>query len=357
MKKFVLCACMFLLLLSGCGGKSDVDPMEKGMDCTTLKVYNWGEYVGDGVIDGFQKEYGVKIIYEMFDSNEAMYTKLQSGETYDVLVPSDYMIERLMNEGKLQPLDMSLIPNFEGIMDGLKNPSYDPTNEYSVPYLWGTVGIIYNKEVVSLAELEEKGWNILKDPKYKGRVYMYDSERDSFMVALKALGYSMNTDDEKEIEEAAEWLRELDQNVDPVYVTDEVIDAMGSGSKDLAVTYSGEAAYVTDMNDKMGYYTPKEGTNRWVDGFVITKESKCPITANTFINYMLDEDNAFENTEYVGYTTTVQSVYDAEIDLGGYFYKNEAYQPRLGYDLDETFRHNEVLKKKLSQLWVKIKAQ
>lgn len=357
MKKGMICLLALLLVLSGCGSNQGGGTVDESLDCDTLKVFSWGEYVGEDVIPGFEQKYGVKVIYDMFDSNEAMYTKLQSGESYDILVPSDYMIERLIQEGQLQPLDMSLIPNFDKVIEGLKNPTYDPGNQYSVPYLWGTVGILYNKKVISEEELKKEGWNILKNPAHKGRVYMYDSERDAFMVAFKALGYSMNTSDEAQIEEAAAWLAELDANVDPVYVTDEVIDAMASGTKDLAVTYSGEAAYVTSLNPDMAYYTPEEGTNVWVDAMVVMKNSSCPITAAKYMDYMLEDDVALANTIYVGYTTSVQNVFDEVLATGGEFEGNEAYQPRLGYEKDETFQHNEVLKKKLSQLWVKIKAQ
>ena len=357
MKKILLSLLVCILVLSGCGQATPTPDPVKEMDCTTLKVFSWGEYVDKSTLAKFESEYGVSLIYDEFDSNEAMYTKLLSGESYDILVPSDYMIERLIQEEKLQPIDLTLIPNFAGIIEDLKNPTYDPGNTYSVPYFWGNVGIIYNKNVVSIAELEEQGWAILKNPKYKGRVYMYDSERDSFMIAFKDLGFSMNTSDQTEIEKAAEWLRELDIAVKPVYITDEVFDMMSGGSKDLAVSYNGEGTWVTNENSDMGFYVPKSGTNVWVDGMVIMKDSACPITANTFINFMIDEEQAIANTEEVGYTSTVQSVYDEVIGEGGEFNGNVAYEPRLGYDLDETFHHNEVLKKQLSQLWLKIKAQ
>lgn len=161
-----------------------------------IKVYNWGEYTGETLIEDFEAEYDAKVICEYFDSNEMMYTKVQAGDKYDVLVPSDYMIERLIKENMLQELDLEKIPNIENLADGVKNLEYDPDNTYSVPYFWGTVGIVYDKNNVTEAELKAKGWEILRDTKYAGDVYIYDSERDSFMVALKALGYSMNTDNE-----------------------------------------------------------------------------------------------------------------------------------------------------------------
>lgn len=163
MKKLIAVAVTAMLLLTGCGGggASSEDAIEKyGSD--TLKVYNWGEYIGESVISDFEKEFGVKVVYEVFDSNEMMYTKLQAGDAYDVLVPSDYMIERLMNEEMLQPLDLSLIPNISNLADGVKNLPYDPDNTYSVPYFWGSVGIVYNQNNVDAADLEAEGYNILK---------------------------------------------------------------------------------------------------------------------------------------------------------------------------------------------------
>ena len=167
-----------------------------------LRVYNAGEYMDLSLLDKFEKEYNCTVVYETFESNEMMYTKLASGETYDVLVPSDYMIERLIKEEYLQAIDWKKIPNKKNLLSEVKNKDYDPGNRYSCPYFWGTVGILYNKNVVSQEDLDKEGWNILKDEKYKGNLYMYDSERDSFMIALKALGYSMNTKDLDEIQEA-----------------------------------------------------------------------------------------------------------------------------------------------------------
>ena len=192
MKKFIALLMTSAFVLTGCGGsgQSTEEAVEK-YGSATLKFYNWGEYIGDDVISNFEKEYGVDVISEYFDSNEAMYTKLQAGDTYDVLVPSDYMIERLINEDMLQPIDKSVVTNLGNLADGVKNLEYDPDNTYSVPYFWGTVGLVYNKNNVPQEEIEAEGYNILKNEKYKGSIYIYDSERDAFMVAFKALGYSM----------------------------------------------------------------------------------------------------------------------------------------------------------------------
>lgn len=197
----LLTSIAMLFSFTACG-KSNTsvaeDPIEKyGSD--TLKLYNWGEYMGNTLISDFEKQFGVNVIVEYFDSNEMMYTKIQAGDAYDILVPSDYMIERLLANNALQPIDKEMIPNISNLAEGVKALPYDPDNTYSVPYFWGTVGIVYNKNNVDLEDLEQQGYAILKNTKYKGKLYMYDSERDSFMIALKSLGYSMNTDNEQEL--------------------------------------------------------------------------------------------------------------------------------------------------------------
>lgn len=359
MKKLIAVAVTAMLLLTGCGGgggaASSEDAVEKyGSD--TLKVYNWGEYIGENVISDFEDEFGVKVVYEVFDSNEMMYTKLQAGDSYDVLVPSDYMIERLMNEEMLQPLDLSLIPNISNLADGVKNLPYDPDNTYSVPYFWGSVGIVYNQNTVDAADLENEGWNILKDEKYADKIYMYDSERDSFMVAFKALGYSMNTQNEAEIQAAYQWLLEQRKTMKPAYVADEVIDGMINGNEDMAVVYSGDAATILAENEDMRFFLPNEGTNLWSDAMVIPANAENPKLAHEFINYVLTYEASLDNSETVGYTSSNQQVVDELSGEGGYFAGNEAYLPRDGYDKDEVFEDNQVLKEQLTQLWIKVKA-
>ncbi len=356
MKKVVAVLLAVMLLLTGCGGSavSSEEAIAKyGSD--TLKVYNVGEYIDTMIISDFEHEYGVKIIYEVFDSNEMMYTKLQSGDSYDILVPSDYMIQRLIGEGALQELDLSLIPNLENLTEEVKNLPFDPEHKYSVPYFWGSVGIVYNKNVVDQADLEE-GWEVLRNPKYAGKIYMYDSERDAFMVAFKALGYSMNTQSEQEIQDAYNWLMEQRQTMEPVYVADEVIDGMINGNKDMAVVYSGDAATILMENEEMGFYQPMEGTNQWVDCMVIPANAENPKLAHEFINYLLDYDIAYTNSEWVGYTSPHKDVLVDLSSMGGYFEGNEAYVPRQGYEMDEVFEDNQVLKERLTQLWIKVKA-
>ena len=344
-----------MLLLTGCGGNPSADAIEKyGSDI--LKVYNVGEYIGEDVISNFEKEFGVKVIYEVFDSNEMMYTKLQAGDSYDILVPSDYMIERLIKENALQELDLELIPNISNLAEQVRNMPYDPENTYSVPYFWGSVGIVYNKNNVDQADLEAEGWNILKDTKYAGKIYMYDSERDAFMVAFKALGYSMNTQNEDEIQAAYQWLMEQRQTMDPIYVIDEVIDGMMNGNKDMAVVYSGDAATILSENEDMGFFMPTEGTNMWSDCMVIPANAENPKLAHEFINYILSYDASLDNSETVGYASSNQEVLDELSGEGGLFEGNEAYLPRDGYDKDEVFNDNQVLKERLTELWIKVKA-
>ena len=321
-----------------------------------LKLYLPGEYLGENVISDFEKQYGVRVIVENFDSNEMMYTKLMAGDRYDVIIPSDYMIERLMNEDFLQPLDKSMIPNMENMSDAVLGMSYDPDNTYSIPYFWGSVGLVYNHENVDPAVIESEGWEVLRNTDYAGHIYIYDSERDSFMMAFKALGYSMNTEDPNEINDAYEWLLQMNNTMSPVYVTDEVIDGMMNGYKDIAVVYSGDASVVLDENEDMSFYMPSQGTNIWCDAMVIPQHAENPKLAHEFINYMLTYEAAFDNTETVGYTSPNAEVFEEMTSSEDLYADNAAYLPRSGYDKDEMFHDNQVLMRELSKLWIKVKA-
>ena len=321
-----------------------------------LKLYLPGEYLGEIVISDFEKQYGVRVIVENFDSNEMMYTKLMAGDRYDVIIPSDYMIERLMNEDFLQPLDKSMIPNMENMSDAVLGMSYDPDNTYSIPYFWGSVGLVYNHENVDPAVIESEGWEVLRNTDYAGHIYIYDSERDSFMMAFKALGYSMNTEDPNEINDAYEWLLQMNNTMSPVYVTDEVIDGMMNGYKDIAVVYSGDAAVVLDENEDMSFYMPSQGTNIWCDAMVIPQNAENPKLAHEFINYMLTYEAAFDNTETVGYTSPNAEVFEEMTSSEDLYADNAAYLPRSGYDKDEMFHDNQTLMRELSKLWIKVKA-
>ena len=356
MKKHITVILALCLLTMSFGAFADkVDPIA-AYGSNILNVYNWGEYIDKQVITNFEKEYGVRVNYSLFSSNEEMYTKLLSGASYDVLVPSDYMIERLIKEDKLQPLDREVVTNLDVLTDGVKNLSYDPDNTYSAPYLWQTVGIVYDTTKISREEMEEQGFSAFLNEAYKGHVYMYDSERDAFMIALKSLGYSANTSDEAELEAAFEWLRNMDKAVNPSYVTDEVIDAMANGEKWMALVYSGDAAYILSENEDMGYCTPKEGTNVAIDAMVIPANANNPKLANVFINYILDYENSMMISQEVGYASSNDQVLKDLSGEGGDYEGNEAYVPRAGYEKDEYYNDiPESLRSLYSSMWIKVK--
>ena len=321
----------------------------------TLHVYNWGEYTGENIIGDFEEATGAKVVLDIFDSNEQMYIKVANGESYDVLVPSDYMIQRLIEEDRLQTLDHDKLDCFEKLSEGVLDLSYDPGNKYSVPYFWGTVGIVYDKTKVDIEDLEREGFNIFKDPKYRGETYLYDSERDSFMMALKALGYSMNTDSEAELNEAYEWLVECVENTDPEIVTDEIIDNMAQGRKALGLIYSGDASYVMAENPDMGYYMPESGTNLWSDAMVIPKNAQNVDLAHEFINFVSAYEGAMDNSSYVGYTSPNEEVMNELKGPGGDYEGINAYVPRTDNENDEIFTYNEDTRVIISNLWSKVK--
>lgn len=322
----------------------------------TLHVYNWGEYTGENIISGFEELTGAKVIMDNFDSNEQMYIKVANGDAYDVLVPSDYMIQRMMQEKMLQKLEPETRKECLGeLADAIKGLPYDPKNEYSIPYFWGTVGIVYDKTKVSEEDLEKDGWDIFLDQKFKGDIYLYDSERDSFMMALKALGYSMNTTSQDELNDAYNWLIQCVQTMDPEIVTDEIIDNMAQARKALGLIYSGDAAYVMSENENIGFYMPKSGTNLWSDAMVIPKNAKNPKLANEFIRYITSYDAAMDNSSYVGYTSPNKEVMEELGGKGGDYDGINAYTPRAGYDKDEVFQYDETTRKIIADLWSRVK--
>lgn len=328
---------------------------ERPFEGQTLYLYNWGEYTGENILRDFEEETGATVVQESFDSNEQMYIKVANQEPYDVLVPSDYMVQRLIDEDLLQKLDKSKLTCMDKLADAVKGLPYDPQNEYSVPYFWGTVGIVYDKTKVEIRDLEAEGFGIFLDEKYKGDVYLYDSERDAFMMALKDLGYSMNTTSEKEIQEAYDWLVQCVETMDAEIVTDEIIDNMAQGRKALGLIYSGDATYVMEENENMGYYMPDSGTNLWSDAMVIPKNAKNPELAHAFINFASDYDGAYDNSSYVGYTSANQEVMDDIYGEGGDYEGIEAYIPRIDNPNDEVFVYNEDTKKIMGDLWSRVK--
>ena len=321
----------------------------------TLRVYNCGEYTGENLIPNFEEMTGAKVIMDLFDSNEQMYIKIANGESYDVIIPSDYMIQRMIDEKLLQPLDKENLNCFDLLVNDVKDLPYDAGNEYSVPYFWGTVGIVYDKTKVTEEELEEKGYNIFLDEKYKGDIYLYDSERDSFMMALKALGYSMNTESEEELNAAYEWLVQCVETMDPEIVTDEIIDNMAQGRKAMGIVYSGDATYIMSENEDMGFYMPRNGTNLWCDAMVIPANANNVELAHEFMDYVSTYEGAYDNSSYVGYTSPNKEVMDELSGEGGDFEGINAYIPRTDNELDEMFVFNAETRKMISNLWSKVK--
>lgn len=283
-------------LLSGCGASS-------GGENGQVIVYNWGEYIDPDTITLFEEETGIKVIYDEFETNEIMYPKIEAGASqYDVVCPSDYMIQKMIENNLLAELDFSKLPNAtENIGEQYWEQSrqFDTDNQYSVPYCWGTVGILYNKTMV---DEPVTSWSILWDEKYKDNILMQDSVRDAFMVALKLNGYSMNTTDEAELEVAKQALIEQKPLVQ-AYVIDQVRDKMIGGEAAIGVIYSGEAIYTQRENPDLEYVIPKEGTNVWIDSWVIPKNAPNMENAYKFIDFMCRPDIALKNFEYITYST------------------------------------------------------
>jgi len=323
----------------------------------TLYIYLPGEYMGEEIVPLFEEQTGCTVIVENFDSNEQAYIKVTNGESYDIIIPSDYMIQRLMEEGYLQKIDKSLITVWDELDEAVLSPAFDPDNEYSVSYFWGTVGIVYDKTKVSEEDLKEQGFGIFLNEKYKGDIYVYDSERDSFMMALKDLGYSMNTENEAELQEAYEWLVQCVTTMDPEIVTDEIIDNMAQGRKALGLCYSGDATYIMSENENMGFYMPDYGTNRWYDSMVIPTTAESYELAHEFMNFVNSYDMAYANSDWVGYTSpnlAVKEDLSSEEEEGSYAGIN-AYIPRTDHPMDEVFVFNEEVKKLMGNLWSKVK--
>ncbi len=306
----------------------------------SINVYNWGEYIS--VSDGdectfdtnaeFEKLTGIKVIYTNFASNEEMYAKLRAGGTsYDIVIPSDYMISRMINEGMLEKIDFSNVENFRYIRDDMKNPAYDPTGEYSVPYTWGLVGIIYNTEMVSPDD-DVETWDILWDVNYANNVFMFSNSRDTFGIALKRLGYSFNTENEDEIRAAAESLAEQ-KPVVQAYVMDEIFDNMGGGEAALAPYYAGDAITMMEDNPSLAFAVPREGTNVFYDAMCIPKGSKNKEAAELYINFMCETLTALKNIEYIKYSTPHTEAFE---------YLDEETKNSISYPPDEVIANGEV---------------
>jgi spermidine/putrescine transport system substrate-binding protein len=319
---------------------------------TTLNVYNWGDYIDETILEEFKKEYKIKVNYDTFTTNEDMYIKLKAGgSSYDLLIPSDYMIKRMIDEDRLEKLDFKNIPNYKFIGPTFKDLEYDPQNQYSVPYMWGTVGILYNKKMV---KSKPDSWKILWDKKYAKQILMMDSQRDSIGITLKMLGYSLNSTNLAELEAAKNALIRQKPLV-LAYVVDEVKDKMISEEAALAVVWSGDAVYCMRENENLDYVIPKEGSNLWFDAMVIPKGAPHKEAAEKFINLMCDTEIAFRNADYIGYasphTEAVKKL------------PEEITSSRSAYPLEEDLKNCEVFSnlvsvlKDFDRIWTEVKAQ
>ena len=352
-KFFSLMVASFIVSSSllGCGGKKEEVTQDKNSN--VLYVYNWGDYIDPELLTKFKEETGIDVKYDVYDTNEIMYQKLNSGNvSYDIVIPSDYMIEKMKNEDMLAKIDYNNIPNYKYIGEEFRNLAYDPTNEYSVPYMWGTVGIIYNTKKV-----KEKvdSWDILWDPKYKDQVIMPDSVRDAMAVAEKKLGYSLNTENLDQIEKAKEQL--MTQKKDGLilaYMVDQVKDAMVVEEASLAVAWSGDAVTMIERNPDLAYAIPKEGSNKWFDSIAIPKNAKHKENAEKFINFLCEPENAKQNVEYIGYSTPNTEAYK--------LLPEDIKDDKVAYPDSESLKNCEVfidlppnILRKYDEAWLEIK--
>ena len=318
MKK-VICVVLSVLLavsclagLSGCGSSKK----------TTLYVYNWGQYISEGddgsldVIAAFEKAYpNIRVQYSTYDSNEIMYSKLANGGiTVDVIIPSDYMIGRMVQEGMLEELNFDNIPNYQYIDDAFKNTSYDPENKYSVPYTWGTVGIIYNTKYVDEADVT--GWELLWNEKYAGKILMFDNSRDAFGIAEYLLGYDVNTTDEAELQDCAAKLA-AQKPVVQQYVMDQIFDAMENEEAWIAPYYAGDYLTMVEENPDLAFYRPTaQGYNMFIDAMCIPTCCQEKEAAEAFINFLCSPEISSANMEFLGYSvpsTAAKELMDPEV--------------------------------------------
>ncbi|MBQ8906596.1 MAG: ABC transporter substrate-binding protein [Ruminococcus sp.] len=287
----------------------------KGQDIS-INVYNWGEYISTGADEGtldvnaeFEALTGIKVNYTNYATNEELYAKLKGGgASYDIIIPSDYMIDKMIKEEMIQPLNMENIPNYSYILDNFRNLAYDPENEYSVPYTWGTVGIIYDETVVDVNE-EDVDWNLLWDETYTDQILMFDNPRDAFAIAEILLGYSLNTENPDELKAASEKLKEQ-KSIVQGYVMDEIFDKMGAGDALIAPYYAGDALTIMEENDSLNFVVPKSGTNLFVDAMCIPATAKQKEAAEMYINFMCEPDIAYANIDYICYSTPHSAAFE-----------------------------------------------
>lgn len=353
MKKLLAMTCLSAALLFPLGGCGSTSSGENG----EVIVYNWGEYLDPDTLELFEEETGIKVIYDEFETNEIMYPKVETGATqYDVICPSDYMVQKMIDNGLLAELNFDNIPNAKaniGSQYWEQSREFDPDNKYSVPYCWGTVGILYNKTMV---DGPIDSWSVLWDEKYADNILMQDSVRDAFMVSLKWNGYSMNSVDAAELETAKNSLIQQKPLVQ-AYVIDQVRDKMIGNEAAIGVIYSGEAIYTQRENPDLEYVIPKEGTNVWIDSWVIAKNAPNKENAEKFIDFMCRPDIALKNFEYITYSTPNDAARELieEDDI-----RNSpiAFPDLSQYSNLETFRYlGEDADQLYNDLWKEIKSQ
>ncbi len=343
MKKLFAFALSFLLVFAS------VASLAEGV----VNVYNWEDYIDEQTIEMFQEETGIKVNYLNFTTNEDMMVQVRANPAaFDVVFPSDYCVERLIAENRLEELNFDNMPNAKQYtLDWLKNPSYDKDAKYSVPYMWGTVGILYNKNVV---KEEITSWDVLWDTKYQGQVFMLDSIRDTLGVALQSLGFSMNTRNPLEIEQAKEKLIAQKQSgMVKAYQVDETKDKMVAEEGALALVWSGDAQYAIDLNPNLAYAIPQTGTNIWADAMVVPKGARNKENAERFIDFMSRPDIAKLNAEAITYSTPNI----AAVELLGETYKNNNTQnpPQEIIDKSEFFADIQDFIEFYNAIWLEVK--
>jgi len=313
----------------------------------TLRVFNASEYIDKSTIMDFEKEFAIKVEYAEFESNEDMYEEiLNNPNAYDVLIPSDYTIHRLIKEDRLAKIDKTKIPNIANVAEEYLKPVYDPNNDFVVPYMVGTLGILYNKKQVT-APVER--WAVLFDPQYNGKVLMLNSQRDSIGLVLKMLGFSMNSNDDMELARAKKMLLTARSIASGYYESEEIRDKMVAGEGVLGVVYSGDAKTAVDRNPNLAYVIPKEGSNKWVDGFVIMKNTQHLEAAHKFINFMCRPNIAVRNMTSIGYTSPISGAW-AEFGNNKIMFTTLEELARC-----ESFLYNEQASQKYSKLWSEVR--
>lgn len=321
-------------------------------DKKTINVLNYGENIADGIIDEFEDKYNVKVNYKTFDDMETMYIEVASGKTnWDAILVADYMADRMIQEGLLQKINKDNIPNLQEMNESDMGQPYDPNNDYTVPYMNGTIGIIYNKDLV---DDTVDSWDIMWNEKYKKQIFVLDAQRDAIGMALKKLGYSLNTTDEKELEEAKNLLIQQKPLV-LKYGADEVKDLMTSGEAAIAMIWSGEGLTLADENENLEYVIPKEGANYWLDSWAIPANANDKETAEAFINFVSGKDNAYKIAEEIGYTTPNKLAMEEQPEE---VRNNEgAYMPEEVMERCEIYKYLPQEKLKLyEEVWSAVKA-